>query len=601
MSGLIAVVRTDGAPVDASDLGPMMTALRVRGPDACGTECQGAVGLGHAWLRTGDGPIDQRQPLTLDGTTWIVADGRVDARSALAGKLCLDPSRPLGGIPDAELILRAYLAWGERSVERLVGDFAFAIWDGAARRLFCARDHLGIKPLYYATVGEWLLVSSAIEPIRRHSAVGDRLDDQAIADYLLFGHNADHAATAFHDVRRVPPAHTLEWSCGGIRLRRYWQLPIEDPIYLRDEEYLEELRALLRQAVSDRLRAPAVGIFLSGGLDSTTLAAMAATELPRTSIRGFTIAYESLIADAEPEAAALAARELEIEARRVVADRPAGWPEPLIGNAPEPFVALIETPVMRCYREMARFSPVALYGEGPDNALFYDWRPYLSYMRRSARWSRLAADALQFVSHHKQFPLVRAIRHRLLTSTAAGSEVPLIPRWMSPDLVARLNLRHRWALVMGPLPSQHAIRPTAYASLLMPLWHTIFDSLDPAYTGASLEVRYPYLDIRVLQFLLKVPAVPWCRDKHLLRLAMKGILPDAIRLRRKTPLAGGPEYERVRRYGLPPLRSTPRLRAFGAPELLGGDAPGPEEAGANVRFVVLSHWLNQLEPGPQTD
>ena len=136
---------------------------------------------------------------------------------------------------DVELILRAYPTWGENCVEHLLGDFAFAIWDAPQQRLFCARDHLGVKPFFfYSTraLGQKLIFSSSLDCIRQHPAVSDRLNDLAIADFLLFDLNQDLATTSFADIQRLPPAHAAIWSAAGTQLRRYWTLPIDEPALL---------------------------------------------------------------------------------------------------------------------------------------------------------------------------------------------------------------------------------------------------------------------------------------------------------------------------------------------------------------------------------
>jgi asparagine synthase (glutamine-hydrolysing) len=253
VSGIVAIIRTDGGAVSPDLIQTLTASLAFRGPDARASRCDGPAALGHTLLHTG--PISDRdcQPLTLDGRSWIVADGRIDARSALIATLDMDTQRLLSAASDAELILRAYMKWGTACVERLLGDFTFAIWDASTRRLFCARDHLGVKPLYYAQIGAWLVVSNAMECVREHPDVSDELDDLAVSDFLLFGYKADHAATTFRDVRRLPPAHTLIWSRdAGCSVRRYWELPIDEPIYVRDMDYVDELVDLVNQAVADR-------------------------------------------------------------------------------------------------------------------------------------------------------------------------------------------------------------------------------------------------------------------------------------------------------------------------------------------------------------
>ena len=277
MSGIVGIVHFDGMPVDRHLLRRMADFMAFRGPDAQEIWIDGNVGFGHALLKTTDDSERERQPFTLDGQVRIVSDARVDARSELIAKLKAKGHEDLSsGAEDVELILRAYQVWDENCVEHLLGDFAFAIWDGPRQRLFCARDHLGVKPLFYAYIGQRLIFSNTLGCIRQHPAVSDKLNDLAIADFLLFDVNQDKATTTFADIQRLQPAHTAMWSGSGLRLQRYWTLPIDEPIYYRrHQDYVDRFRELLRQAVGDRIRTNRVGIFMSGGLDSTTLAASA--------------------------------------------------------------------------------------------------------------------------------------------------------------------------------------------------------------------------------------------------------------------------------------------------------------------------------------
>jgi asparagine synthase (glutamine-hydrolysing) len=602
VSGILALIRTDGAPTDPRLIRSLTNLLRFRGPDKETVWCDGPAALGHALLRTGPESDLECQPLTLDGTSWIVADARLDARADLAAQLGLSAKGTLASAPDAELILRAYLKWGERSVDHVLGDYAFAIWNRQARRLFCARDHLGVKPLYYAHVDPWLLVTSAIECVRGHPAVSNRLDDLAIADFLLFGFGQDPAATSFTDIRRLPAAHGLTWSTAGLEVRRYWTLPIEEPVYYRrDEEYTERFVELLRQAVNDRLRTNRVSIFMSGGIDSPALAATAVEMLGQStsldSVRAFTFVHESLIQDSERQFAAMAAEHLRIPIRYYVADEARGCPPPDDARTPEPFAALYGRDTeRRCYADMAAHSRVAFYGEGPDNALLYEWRPYLSYLWRRRRFGQLVADFGRFLVHHRRVPLLSTIPRLITTRLGRREHEPVFPGWIATDLVRRFQLRDRWRDATRTLESLHPVRPVAYASLQSPLWQSVFEAIEPSYTGVPLEVRHPYVDVRLLRFMLRVPVVPWCRQKQLLRRALRDVVPETVRRRPKTPLAGHPDYERVRRDGLPAPRPSERLATYGAPEMLSQAPPGTVAAvEAKLRFVALSHWLYDLE------
>jgi asparagine synthase (glutamine-hydrolysing) len=596
MSGILAVLRTDGASVDPVLVRRMTESLTLRGPDAQATWFDGQIGLGHTLLKSTFESETESQPFSFDGKTWIVADGRVDARDELIHALSRDGVGISKNSPDVELILRAYICWGERCVERLLGDFAFAIWDGPKRRLFCARDHMGVKPFYYARIGPWLLVSSTLESLRSHEHVSNTLNDLAIADFLLFGTNQDSATTSFRDIQRLPPAHTLTWSESGLNVRRYWTLPMEEPVYYRqDRDCIDQFNELMHRAVSDRLRTDRVGVFMSGGLDSTGLAAAAAKALSNRAgaepVRAFTCVFDSLMADSEREYAGAAASYVDIPIQFYAMDEQAGWVFPPPSESQEP-VGMMGNPgreTTRLHSDIATHSRVAFYGEGPDNALCYEWSAHLSYLKRHKRVARLALDVGKHFLAHKKVPMLARLPRGLRRSRPLNQEKSSFPMWLAPDLVNRLELRNRWQEFQAGARSAHPARPRGYGSLLIPQWQSMFETLEPSYTRVPLEVRHPYVDIRVLRFMLRVPNVPWCRDKHLQREALRGVVPEVIRRRKKAPLQGNPQYERVLQFGFPDSALTSKLGVYGDVRKMSRTSVA--SVSTDLRLVALSRWL----------
>ena len=266
----------------------------------------------------------------------IIAYARLDGREDLIAKLPRAPQTQ----DDAELILLAYGTWGEDCVKHLLGDFAFVIRDQRSRQLFCARDHFGVKPFYFARVEDDFLFSDSLNAIRRDPRVSDALNETAIGDYLVFGLNQDLSTTAFRDIQRVPPAHSLTIRNGVTTLRCYWTPDTANEVRFRDDHsYVERFRELLRQAVRDRLRDTGrVAISMSGGLDSTSLAAVALD--CGADVHACAVVYDKLIPDEERHYATAAANHLGIPISFVVADEFSLFDEQVPGDMdqPEPFV-----------------------------------------------------------------------------------------------------------------------------------------------------------------------------------------------------------------------------------------------------------------------
>jgi asparagine synthase (glutamine-hydrolysing) len=604
MSGIAGILNLDGSPVDGGLLARMTEYLRFRGPDGHGMHAIGNVGLGHTLLRLVEdsgAPGTDEQPFTLDGRRWIVADARVDARADLVAALRARGHEPAADAADAELILRAYGAWGEGCVAHLLGDFTFAIWDGPERRLFCARDQLGVKPFYYAQVGPSVVFSNTLDCVRLHPAVSKELNDHAIADFLLFGGNQDPATTTFRDVLRLPAAHSISWSPEGRRCQPYWTLPIDEPLsFKRADEYTERFMELLRAAVSDRLRTRRVAVFMSGGLDSPTLAAVAAGMLrDRTAggaVHAMTSVYDRLIPDEERHYAGLVAKHLGIPIHYDVRDDEtsiADW-ERVVVHTPEPvdnppaFVAGTEF-----LEKMSVHARVFLYGEGPDNALRYEWRPYLSHLVAGRRVGSLIRALSSDLLMHPRVPLWSLIRQTAGARRQGSRWREEFPGWLNEELIERCGCRERWVDRQTP-PSLHPVRPQGHGACMPARWQSLFDDCDIHAAIGGAEIRHPFLDVRLLRYMLALPAMPWSRNKLVIRRAMKDALPPAIIRRKKSSVRGSPDFARASSSGLPRLRPSPILSRYVNAGKVPTAAASVPELRAVLRPLGLSYWLQNL-------
>lgn len=505
----------------------------------------------------------------------IKANARLDARDELTAKLRLPTS-----LTDAELILHAYAAWGEECVKHLIGDFAFAIWDSRARRFFCARDHFGVKPFYFTHVANEFVFSSSLNELRLNPRVSNTLNEIAVGDYLLFGVNQDLSTTIFKDIQRLPAGHSLTVANGSITTRRYWTPEVsDDEVRFRDPElYVERFSELLSNAVSDRVDSDRVAISMSGGLDSTSVAAIAREHLRSgSSLKACAVVYDRLIPDQERHYSTAAANHLGIPISYVVADRYSLFDEQVPGdmNQPEPFLlSPLTAQFHTLLRLCATHSDIALTGWDGD-----------SFMNEPQR------------SHVK----IKTILKRMLRKR---TREPLLPEWLDESFAKRTNLHDRYAEVFYPQSSKGAFgktRPAALRALNSKVWTSLFEGYDPSATKLQLEVRHPLIDVRLVEFLLAIPAVPWCVNKHILRRAMKDRLPPAVLNRNKTPLAGDPALQLTRDASVRWLDSfevNPQLRNFVNLKLRQSIADEQTSDGlwASLRVVALNYWLSNSQP-----
>jgi asparagine synthase (glutamine-hydrolysing) len=542
VGGFIAVLDFDGAPIDAGQLRACLDVAPF-GPD-CELWVDGPFGLAASPLRQSGygrtwrtGTLDAERSLVVERDLAIVFDGRLDDRARLCARLAVDLGRDFTTATDPQLIGAAYSNWGAATPEHLLGDFAFCIWDTRRHWLIAARDHFGVKPLYVARCGRTLILSNVLRSVRRHRLVSDRLDDSAIGDLLLFGLALDDAKTPFADITRVPPGHLLECSrvAGLERVRRYWTFDAGEPRWYRDDaEAVEVFAAAFRLAVADRLRGGPVGVLMSGGLDSTSIAAMASDVLgpsASTELRAFTAVYGSVAQDEERRYSSLVAASLQIGIEHLPLDRYTlfeRWnadrlpPEPTT----EPMTAVTADLLARA----SSHGSVVLTGDGGDPLLlpstFVGQIGQLPFLT-------LLAGFWRSVSAHERPPLgIRSSVRQWLRR--ASNE---IPPWLGEPLLRVFDANDRWYVVVR----SRAARTSAIDRLMDPWWPSGFETYDPGATGQPVEMRYPFCDLRLVRVALRLPSFPLCVNKQVLRRAMQGKLPDAVRLRPKTPLAVAPE------------------------------------------------------------
>jgi asparagine synthase (glutamine-hydrolysing) len=553
VSGFAGILHIDGTPADRALIERLTEFQKFRGPDGQNVWVDGSVAFGHTLLKISPESELERQPLSLDGQTWIVADCRVDARLTLITELEKCGQHALAGSPDAELILRAYTVWGGDCVHRLLGDYSFAIWDGLRGRLFCARDQMGVKPFFYAHIGSRLIFSNTLACVRRHPAVSNDLNDLAIADFLLFDMIQERGATSFRDIQRLPAAHTLTCTEGKVSTSRYWTLRVSEAIAHEDQrECVDQFRELLDTAIADRLRTNGAGVMMSGGLDSATVAASAQKKFShharQPGLRAYTEVFDTLIPHEERHYAGLVAEALNIPIEFQTSDHFGLWK--YLDGTETRFSEPLHSPWsdwgFHQLRQVAQTRRVALTGYGGDPSLSCLLTIHFRELLKKLQLGRIGTDVVRYLRAEGRFSRLyfRARWRRWFTSKG---ERPHYPEWLNQDLEKRLCLRERWQTLTPTHRPNETARQAAYQAMVHPLWPSLFELSDAGATRAAVEVRHPFFDLRLIKFLLALPALPWCSDKELIREAGRGVLPEAVRLRRKSPLLADPLIALLRR------------------------------------------------------
>ena len=544
MSGFAGMVCTNGATTDLRLLERMAARLAFRGPDASQIWSRAGAGFCFTLLRTGPAPQSSEQPCTLDGRVWLLGDVRLDGREDLLRQLQRSDEPIPVEVTDEELILHVWRRWGQDGLAKLEGDLSFALWDATERRLWCVRDLMGARPFFYAQSAGTLYFSNTLELLHEAPGVSSDLDPQFIGDFLLQEWCKDLTRTVYRDIHRLPPGHLLVYSEAELSVRCHTVFSVEEPLRLkRPEEFVEQFQELLEQAVRDRLPRGPCGIFLSGGLDSTSIAAVACkiakNDGSRGPLRAYTVDCRPLYDDEEGHLASLVAKKLgiDIEILSGATTLPyEGW-EDLLPRTPEPCNDPFLLLGHRQYRQVQGHARVVLSGYGGDDILTGQAWPYLTYLFRHREFGTVLKEFGSYILKHRRIPPLRGgFRTRLRRWLGRKDPLSEFPPWLEPHFVEQQNLRGRWRELQESPKTDHPWHPIAFAGLSSKAWSNVLESEDSGWTGVPVEMRVPLFDRRLLRFLLRVPPVPWCMEKELLRESMRGMLPEEIRARPKTPV-----------------------------------------------------------------
>jgi asparagine synthase (glutamine-hydrolysing) len=558
MCGIVGICSLDGAqPIDTIALGAMNDSIVHRGPDSAGAHVDpGRVGIAMRRLSIidvggGDQPIGNE-----DGSVQVVYNGEIynfrELRAELEGK-----GHRFETHSDTEVIVHAYEEFGDDCVTRFQGMFVFALWDSRRARLLLARDRAGIKQLFFTVAAGQLVFGSEIKALLCHPAVGRSFRPAALNHYLTYLY-VPEPLTMFEGIEELRAGHVLVAERGRVQVRPYWQLRYDIDEGMDAHEAVRGLRAHLEDAVRDCLVSDVpLGAFLSGGIDSGAVVALMAKYSPGR-VNTFSIGYrtggeafdERQYAREVAERYHTDHREFEMAPDiRVVAQQ-------LVRAFDQPNADSTAIPTWYLCELTRRHVTVALSGLGGDElaagyerhrgallaerlSLIPAWlprvilRPLVDRIPDPKSGDPWGQRIKRFVGA-MDLPFEERYFHMIAQTTRATREALL-----TPEIAEQIDLdepRTHFQSVLAPVAGAHTLNQALYADLKLYLPGDLLTLNDRVSMAHSLEVRVPYLDHRLLEFAARIPAQLKLRRldrKHLLKRAVRDLLPDSFFHRRK--------------------------------------------------------------------
>jgi len=554
MCGIVGIIQPARSEIDRALLERMSNAIRHRGPDDDGFYVNGSVGLGMRRLSIIDVKGGAQPIHNQDRTAWIVFNGEIYNYRELRDQL-----ERLGHSfytnSDTEAIIHAYDQYGADCPKHLRGMFAFAIWDERTQELFLARDRVGKKPILYAQVNGQLVFGSEFSALLQHPDIGKDIDFEALNHYLSFM-CVPAPLTAYREIRKLEPGHSLRYRKGEIRIERYWQPDFSKKINIDETEAGERAVQILRDAVKVRLMSEVpLGAFLSGGIDSSAVVALMSEE-SSDPVKTFSIGFEEQDFS-ELHHARRVAEHVGADHHEFIVRPDALEVLPiLVEHYGEPYADSSAVPTYYVARETRKHVTVALNGDGGDES-FAGYERYAA-MRLAEKYHRIPAvlrdtllrQAIELMpSTETKRSRVRDVKR--FVEAASLPKVERYLRWVSVfDSQAKQDLytenfkrdtqAHSAASIIDPWFARANGSGIVDAALLTDIMtylpNDLLVKVDIATMANSLEARSPFLDHHVIEFAASLPEKYKLRGlttKYLLKRVLKKLLPTENLGRRK--------------------------------------------------------------------
>lgn len=557
MSAILGIYNLNSTPVSPANIVKMLEILTHRGTDGVGQWQEGAIGLGHRMLWHTPESLQEKLPLVSRNSNYVItADARIDNReeliSALALNQYLQETRS-----DSEIILAAYKKWGKQCSEKLLGDFAFAIWDKSQQTIFCARDHFGVKPFYYYYLPKKAFIfASEIKGILCLPEVSSQLNETRVGDYLetMF---EDRSITFYQNIYRLAPGHCLTVSLHKFQLEQYYALDAKYELRFSSErEYVATFEDLFTRAVSCRLRSAfPVGSFLSGGLDSSSITSVASQILARKNIKlkTFSAIFDKITQCDERVYINEILSRNSVNSYYVRADRlsPLKDISRVLWHQDEPFYAPNLFIHWGLY-ESAQQQGVRILLDGflGDTTVSHGW-PYLIELARKFRLITLLREirsatkqnggsAREWLKYYLwQYSLKPLVSENLRQAwrklKGYQIESPKLSPIVNSNFAKNIKLLDR---IQAFSPNQSQIFWTAreyhHQDIISGANSFALEGINKAASAFGIEARFPFTDKRLVEFCLAIPPEEkfhngWIR--YLMRRALVKYLPSKIQWR----------------------------------------------------------------------
>lgn len=539
MSGITGIFRRDGQDVDPADIKKMNDKISHRGPDGSRVWCEGPVAFGHQMLHTTQESLHEILPFEDEESGLVItADARIDNRKDLAPLLGIEDNEY---VSDSYFILKAYEKWGEKCPEELLGDFAFVIWDKIKKTLFCARDHIGIKPFYYYLDENYFLFSTEIKAIKSFKSVSFELNRRMFGFFLMNIH--DYNSTFFNEILHLTPAHFINLHFSKFEVNEYWKInPIHELILNSEEEYANKFREIFQEAVKCRLRSHhTFGFELSGGMDSSSVVCMANEILNTennvsTTLKTFSFIFNNFPQCDERDYIEIIKSKVRIDATYVKADNisPLKDIDAVLWYQEQPLLTPNLTITWEMYKKIKeRNIRVVLCGEGGDSVVS-EGAGYFTDLLVNFRFIKLIKEIYYLSRRTNQsflglflnalYPLVPSFIKKMIYA----DRLPGISL-LNNEFSRKINANRYWKLYWEPIKKANTAKKKHFYSLDHS--KAIINALlvrDKRAAAFNIEDRYPFLDKRLVEFCFSIPTEMKFKDgwsRYILRISMADILP----------------------------------------------------------------------------